>query len=462
MANKPFPVPNSTTSFWRSGDLHDLDSYQSEVFPAQVDVVIVGAGYAGASLAHHLLEKQRNFDSKLSIAILEAREACSGATGRNGGHLKPDPYSRAGSALKTHGKKAAEEVVSFEFRHLKAIGDLIKRGNIDCDFFLTRATDVCLYDKARDEIKAKLDSLTTAGISAVDDVFYSSESTAEAVSGVKGARGAFSCTSAHLYPYKLISHLLAQAVSEGVNLQTHTPVTSVSSQSDSGGLWTIGTPRGYTKATNIIYASNGYTSALLPEFKDKIVPVRGICSRIITPDCRPPLLSNAYVLRFSDWEYDYLIPRTDGSIVVGGARRDYHHDLKSWFGDHDDSSLMESASEYFDGYMQRHFHGWEESGAKTDRVWTGIMGYTTDGYPFVGEVPSKPGQYICAGFNGHGMPQVFLSAKAVAAMVAEGRKPEETDLPMLYRSSQERLDSETQHVSLTAYYAFMSDRQARL
>ena len=72
--------------------------------------------------------------------------------------------------------------MSFEFQHLKAIGDLVKRENIDCDFVLTRATDVCLYDKARDEIKAKLDSLTTAGISAVDDVFYSSERTAEAVS----------------------------------------------------------------------------------------------------------------------------------------------------------------------------------------------------------------------------------------------------------------------------------------
>ena len=81
------------------------------------------------------------------------------------------------------------------------------------------------------------------------------------------------------------------------------------------------------------------------------------------------------------------------------------------------------------------------------------MGYTSDGYPFVGEVPDKQGQYICAGFNGHGMPQAFLSAKAVAEMIAKGKAVEDTGLPILYRSSRERVDCRKQHSSLTAYHA---------
>ena len=81
------------------------------------------------------------------------------------------------------------------------------------------------------------------------------------------------------------------------------------------------------------------------------------------------------------------------------------------------------------------------------------MGYTSDGFPFVGEVPGQPEQYICAGFSGHGMPQAFLSAKAVAEMVAQGTGVENTDLPKLYRSTQERLDSTKQHISLAAYDA---------
>ena len=59
----------------------------------------------------------------------------------------------------------------------------MKREDIDCDFVLTRATDVCLYEEARDELKTKLDRLTEAGLSLVDDVFYSSDKTAEGVRG---------------------------------------------------------------------------------------------------------------------------------------------------------------------------------------------------------------------------------------------------------------------------------------
>jgi hypothetical protein len=76
-------------------------------------------------------------------------------------------------------------------------------------------------------------------------------------------------------------------------------------------------------------------------------------------------------MRFSDYEYDYMIPRPDGSIIVGGGRRDYYHDLNKWFGNSDDGSLIEGAETYFDGYMQRHFHGWEDCDVRTEDLWTG-------------------------------------------------------------------------------------------
>lgn len=84
-----------------------------------------------------------------------------------------------------------------------------------------------------------------------------------------------------------------------------------------------------------------------------------------------------------------------------------------------------------------------------------VMGYTDDGFPYVGNIPEKPGQYICAGFNGHGMPQAFLSAKAIASMIADGTKLEEADLPRLYRLTPARLDSKPEHASITAYNTVM-------
>lgn len=394
MPTSSLPVANSTKPFWRSSP-DELDNHRSsEQLPAKADVVIIGAGYAGASIAHHLLEQIGERSQKPAIVILEAREACSGATGRNGkpqshinnqrdllkllgGHLKPDPYTRAAAALTSHGKEAAEEVASFEARHLDEVPRLIRREGIDCDYVRTRATDVCLYQQGADEIKAKIERLRQADISTVDDVFSSSPEKAEAASGIKGAKGTFTYTAGTVWPYKLILHLLGKAISRGVNLQTHTPVTSIDRSSESEGCWKVKTDRGSIEAKKVVFATNAYSSALLPEFAIHIVPVRGICSRIISPKVDGPFINNSYILRFNDYEYDYLIPRQDGSIVVGGARRDYYNDLGEWFGNSDDSKLMENAKGYFDGYMQRHFQGWEDSGAFTDSVWTGSKSYST-------------------------------------------------------------------------------------
>ena len=75
------PVPNATTPFWRT-EPHPLDSYRTtEDLPSHSDIVVIGAGYAGASTVHHILEQ---CESPPKILILEAREACSGASGRNG------------------------------------------------------------------------------------------------------------------------------------------------------------------------------------------------------------------------------------------------------------------------------------------------------------------------------------------------------------------------------------------
>lgn len=174
-----FPVKDATTPFWRT-QLDDLDNHRSTTeLPAEADIVIIGAGYSGASVVHHLLEHKSR---PLTVVILEAREACSGATGRNGGHLKPDPYYRAASALKKYGRDAAEEVASFEARQVKEIKDLVEREKIDCDFVVTRASDVCLYEDARKDLKRGLDLLNAANVSTASDVFYSGQNTAEGVS----------------------------------------------------------------------------------------------------------------------------------------------------------------------------------------------------------------------------------------------------------------------------------------
>lgn len=169
-------------------------------------------------------------------------------------------------------------------------------------------------------------------------------------------------------------HLLNSAVKKGANLQTMTPVTHISDSPLPDGRWVVSTARGKIKTKKLLFATNAYTSYLAPQFTNHIVPVRGICSRIIVPKDRvAPFLPQTYSIRYGPSLYDYLIPRPDGSIIVGGAKSTFWHDPAHWYNVTDDSKLIEPAKTWFDGLMQRSYIGWENSDAYTDKVWTGGM-----------------------------------------------------------------------------------------
>jgi glycine/D-amino acid oxidase-like deaminating enzyme len=205
----------------------------------------------------------------------------------------------------------------------------------------------------------------------------------------------------------------------------------------------LDTPRGRISAKKVVVATNAYTPALLPEFKDKITPALGVACRIDVPKGgkRAPHLNNTYLIRYGPQEYDYLISRTDGSIVVGGAKQAVLLDDSYWHNNTNDSEMIPGAEKYFDGYMQRMFHGWEESGAKVTDIWTGVMGYSSDLVPWVGEVPSRPGVYVIAGFTGHGMPRILGCSVAVASLVrGDAKEISSTELPPPYWITQKRLD----------------------
>lgn len=194
-------------------------------------------------------------------------------------------------------------------------------------------------------------------------------------------------------------------------------------------------------ANQVLHANNAYVSGLLPEYKKNIVPCKGICCRITVPDgVVAPLLNNSYIHRTDDNTLSYLIPRADGSIVVGGAAVKFKSFTDQWYDNVDDSVLIDAAKDFYSGYMQRTFNGWENTGASVQNIWTGVMGYSYDSNPHIGQVPTRENQFILAGFNGHGMPVIWLAAKEMAKMVAHGIPFEGTSLPRLFKTSQFRID----------------------
>lgn len=175
-----------------------------------------------------------------------------------------------------------------------------------------------------------------------------------------------------MWPYKFILHLTKSALAtELLNLQTNTPVTKVKRLPE--GCFLVETPRGSTKAKKVVYANNAYVAGLLPEYGANIIPCKGICCHITVPSGTvAPLVNNSYIIRTPDGVgLDYLIPRADGSIIVGGASQEFKAYKDQWYNNIDDGVLIDSAKDYYINYMQRTFRGWDNTGAKVNKIWTG-------------------------------------------------------------------------------------------
>ncbi|KAK4235855.1 FAD dependent oxidoreductase [Achaetomium macrosporum] len=483
------PVPLPTRSCWQSEQSNGLDNHQGiEHLPAYCDILIIGGGYAGVATAYHLLKKSAAAgQDKPRVLLLEAREACSGATGRNGGHLRPDITNMPVLLSERYGSQAAAAVAQFEMDHLGAIARLVEEEDLECS--LTEAASFEVFTTPEQVVAAqkRLDTLRAqpafAGLLAEAAVEFHSGEDAPARTGVKDAKAWFSSRAAHLSPYQLTLGLLARALELGLCLKTHTPVLSIF-EADADGVgkarkegngtgegsssrakkckYRIKTPQGDVTAAKVVVATNAYTSALLPEYAPAIVPCRGLACRISSPTPLPSLPTSSLCTRVQGQGgdlspgYNYIIQRGDGTLVVGGAHHTYkQQDLASWYGNADDAGVIEPARSYYcdcdpsesgssggggGGFAARTFVGWDEVPTRVDHVWTGIMGYSADSLPHVGPVPGRgDGVFILAGFHGHGMPVAYLAAKGVAEMVSEGKTYEQTGLPALYRASQQRL-----------------------
>lgn len=73
------PRVNPTQSYWHSEPNEISDIRSTDSLPAKAEVVIIGSGITGAAMAFNLLH-----GGARDVVMLEARQACSGATGRNG------------------------------------------------------------------------------------------------------------------------------------------------------------------------------------------------------------------------------------------------------------------------------------------------------------------------------------------------------------------------------------------
>lgn len=154
----PFtPVDNPTVSYWmQKPPFPEICDIQGDL-PEEADVVIVGSGITGAAAARTLLELSSS-KTGLNIVVLEARQLCSGATARNGGHIKCAPHEEFARLRRMLGEEKARKVVRMEMRHLdvlKGLGEEMGFGEVR----EVETVDVCLDGEVFEKLKRSVREL---------------------------------------------------------------------------------------------------------------------------------------------------------------------------------------------------------------------------------------------------------------------------------------------------------------
>ncbi|KAF9068891.1 FAD dependent oxidoreductase [Rhodocollybia butyracea] len=432
------PVPNPTKSFWiDSPDANPLATEGSTgILPQEADICIIGSGITGVSVAYHLAAREHR---PLKLVILEARDFCSGATGRNGGHLTPNMFIDFCDFKEQYGQQEALKALKLEQHTATSILQFISAQNFAESVDLVAGDHITTFltDEELLRAKADYDATKAAGVD-LSDVDWLSKEEMQAAHGVDYPGVKF--RGHNLWPLKLVTHLYTYAKSQtndtSLSLHTSTPVTRISStEPASSHRWKLDTPRGSISCSYVVHATNAYASHLLPNLRGPsgIVPTRGQVVAV-----RAAVSLNELGGK-SSWDandgLEYWFPRPVSSaaecplIILGGGR-----EAEPRFEDDeiDDSKCNEAVGKVLRDFLPELFPGKYKEGREPEMDWTGIMGFTFTKDPFVGPVSASTefqGQYIAAGYSGHGMPRAYACAEAVAEMITADIRGERWNAP---------------------------------
>ncbi|KAF5374253.1 hypothetical protein D9758_004538 [Tetrapyrgos nigripes] len=458
----PFPkAKGQSLSYWLQGVRANplLDHMTTEDVPKEAEVVIIGSGMTGALTAFTLLSSS---NPPSSIVMFEARELCSGATGRNAGHCKPDQWRGYSKYKSMVGKEQALKILANEQETFEKLVSYVKEEGIDCDLWVGQTLDVAMTEEIATRCAENYTQLEADGGNVSKVEWIKDRDEARKRSRVPNAVSVFSWEAGSFYPWKVVAHMIKKCLAYGndkFNLQTWTTVKSVtkstpdSAKEGNEEKWIVETDRGSTIAKTVVFASNAYTAALLPEFTGVVVPHPHMCTKLIPPPAfsGSKALQNTYGVLVPNNALFSINPRssTDGIVLFGGSNPG-QGELIKWVKEHPEDRVNDGLSGFkpvSDAVREWVGKEWKESGLDlnagpgqgVDYQWSGIIGFTSDGLPLIGPIPNKSGLWMCAGHNGHGMARIFTAAPGLVHLM-QGGTWEETNLPECFELTEERLE----------------------
>lgn len=224
---------------------------------AECDLAIVGAGYTGLWTA--IEAKKRDPDRR--VIVVEAKDPGWAASGRNGGFVE-STLTHGESNGRTRFPAEYEQLDQAGLENLDQIEVAVNTHGWDCDFWRSGSLAVAVEEHEREWLRESADGER--------EIFLDAASVQKRVNSPTYLAATFSPRdTAMVHPGKLSREMLRTALELGVEVFGHSPVKSLSAESDQV---TLSLARGQVRAKRVALATNAFPS-LLKRYRLHTIPV---------------------------------------------------------------------------------------------------------------------------------------------------------------------------------------------
>ena len=363
------------------GALAAIARRAGEPVPARAEIVIVGGGVIGLSIAYQLARR-----GLTDVVVLERGYLAEGASGRNGGGVRQQWSTELNIRLM---QQSVDLCRSFA-REL-GVNVWFRQGGY---LFLARtAAEVARLEK----------NIALQNGCGVPTRMLSPQEAQDVVpeldvTGVVGA--SYNPSDGILFPWPFLWGYAQQATRLGVRLFTHTAVTGIEAAAGGAG-FTVHSERGRIQARRVVNAVGAWS----PEIARMVgvtLPTWPIRHEICSSEPLKPFL-RPMVSELTSGLYCSQSMRGE---IVGGVSMPGEASTLS----------MGSRLAFVATYARRLVRLMPVLGdIKILRQWAGPYDCSPDGNPILGEPPGVPGFFLACGFVGHG----FMMAPVVGQLYAE-------------------------------------------
>jgi gamma-glutamylputrescine oxidase len=358
---------------------------------AEVDTVIVGAGFAGLATALSLVEH-----GERDCMLLEAETIGYGASGRNGGFVSGGFSLDAAKLHHRLGHDEARRLYLMSEGAVKQIRARINRYAIDCDPVYGGVIVASWFDDDSSLRELQSFMLERFGL---HWHWLPREALRELLRTDRYHAGLHELDAFHFNPLKYSQGTARVLADAGVAIHENSRALNI--RRDGSG-WRVETAGASVRCRRVAVCAGGYINGLCPTLARVTLPIATyvMVTEPLGARLRDAIRTDAAVFdtRFA---FDYYRALPDTRLLWGGR-----------------ISIRErpsaELSKLLHGDLVRVYPQLRD--ARVTHAWSGLMSYTRHKMPLIGRLPE--GIWYAIGFGGHGVAPTTLAGEVLAQAMA--------------------------------------------